>query len=70
MRTFALTVLFFTTLIAHAQSGAPSWLEESLYGNGKINAVIAVVAIIIIGLGIWMFRMDGKLTRMERMIKK
>jgi type IV secretory pathway VirB2 component (pilin) len=48
-----------------AQDAAPSWLEHTLHGNGKINTVVAVVAIIILGLGIWMWRMDRRLRAME-----
>lgn len=45
---------------------APSWIEDSLYRGGKINAVVAVVAVIIIGLAVWMFRMDRRISSMER----
>ena len=48
---------------------APSWLEDSLYRGGKINAVVAVVAVIILGIGLWMFTMDRKLRRLEKMHK-
>ena len=58
MKPTALILLLFTPLIAAAQ--APSWLESSLYSGGKINTVIAVVAVIIIGLSLWMFMMDRR----------
>jgi type IV secretory pathway VirB2 component (pilin) len=45
---------------------APSWLEHSLHGNGKINVVVAVVGLIVLGLGLWMWRMDLRLKRMEQ----
>lgn len=45
---------------------APSWVEDSLYRGGKINAVVAVVAVIIIGLAVWMFRMDRRISRWEK----
>lgn len=66
MKLIALILLMFTPLIAAAQ--APSWLESSLYGGGKINTVIAVVAVIIIGLSLWMFMMDRRLKKMEERI--
>lgn len=65
MRTIALLSLFLFAAAAQAQNAAPTWLEESLYGNGKINAVLAVVTIILLGIGIWMFSMDRRLKRME-----
>jgi type IV secretory pathway VirB2 component (pilin) len=52
MRAFATTALLtLTALNSMAQDAAPSWLEHTLHGNGKINTVVAVVAIIILGLG-------------------
>ena len=66
MRAFASTALLtLTALNSMAQDAAPSWLEHTLHGNGKINTVVAVVAIIILGLGIWMWRMDRRLRAME-----
>jgi uncharacterized membrane protein YdbT with pleckstrin-like domain len=49
-----------------AQSSAPAWLEETMFSSGKINAVVAVVAVIMIGLVSWLIRMDRRLARMER----
>jgi len=54
------------SITASAQNAAPSWLESTLYGSGKINAVVAVVALIISGIGIWMWRMDRRITNLER----
>lgn len=66
MRAFATTALLtLKALNSMAQDAAPSWLEHTLHGNGKINTVVAVVAIIILGLGIWMWRMDRRLRAME-----
>lgn len=71
MRNFSLlTLLVLNTLSAHAQDAAPGWLETTLYGNGKINVVILVVAIILLGIGLWMFSMDRRLRRMEKDLKK
>lgn len=70
MRTLLLLPFLLLGLIARAQEAAPSWLEETLYGNGKINVVLTVVGVIIVGIGAWMFRMDRKLTRMEKQMKK
>lgn len=69
MRTITSLALLLFTLHANAQNAAPSWLEESLYGNGKINTVVIVVSIIFLGIGLWMFSMDRKLSRMEKKLK-
>jgi type IV secretory pathway VirB2 component (pilin) len=65
---FMLCMLF--TLTASASTGAPGWLEESLYATGKFNTVTAVVGIIIAGLAIWMFTMDRKLKKLEEKIQR
>lgn len=70
MRTVLLLPFLILGLAAHAQEAAPSWLEKTLYGNGKINVVLIVVGVIIVGIGAWMFRMDRKLTRLEKQVKK
>ena len=66
MRTLATLPLFLLAGLASAQNAAPGWLEQTLYGNGKINVVVAVVAVIILGIGIWLWRMDRRLTILER----
>jgi type IV secretory pathway VirB2 component (pilin) len=66
MRTFALLCLFLIQSAAHAQASAPSWLEEQLFGHGKGNVVVAVVAVILVGLFTWMFAMDRRLRRLEK----
>lgn len=49
-----------------AQQGQESWLVETMYKSGKIDTVIAVVAVLITGLATWMFVMDRKVSRMEQ----
>lgn len=68
MKLIALLFTFTIPLLATAQ--APSWLESSLYGGGKINTVIAVVAVIVIGLSIWMVMMDRRLRKMEQEVER
>ena len=71
MRALASTALMMLmALNSMAQDAAPSWLEHSLHGSGKINTVVAVVAIIILGLGLWMLRMDRRIKDMEARHRK
>lgn len=70
MRTLLLFALLPASVAAHAQGAAPSWLEDSLHGSGKFNAVTIVVGVIILGIGLWMWSMDRKLRRMEDRMKK
>ncbi|MEO8591139.1 MAG: CcmD family protein [Flavobacteriales bacterium] len=70
MRTLAFLSLLLLAMSAHAQNAAPSWLENTLYGNGKLNTVLIVVSVIIVGIGFWMFTMDRRIKRMEERMKK
>jgi len=74
MRTLhRLSALLIGTLAAagtFAQQPAPDWLEETMYHSGKINTVIAVVAVLLIGLAAWLFSMDRRIKRMEQDLKK
>ncbi len=42
---------------------------DFLRSTGKIYAVVAVIAIIFIGIVIFLFRLDNKLTKLENQIK-
>lgn len=70
MRIRLTCILFFIGLGRAMAQAAPNWLEESLYGNGKINTVVAVVSIIILGIGVWLWMQDRRLSRMEKTIEK
>jgi type IV secretory pathway VirB2 component (pilin) len=62
-------VTFITAALASAgtfaQDPQQGWLVNTLYANGKINVVVAVVAVILAGLSFWMFSMDRRLRKME-----
>lgn len=68
MRTLVLLTTVVMTLAAHGQDGTV--VGDALAGNSKLNVVAAVVAVIILGIGVWMWRMDRKLGRMEEELKK
>lgn len=69
MRDRRLTLLFVAALFplgTFAAGEAPSWLADTLYGSGRMHAVIAVVAVVLLGLAGWMAAFDRRLTRLER----
>lgn len=71
MNTFRTRTLLLLALIpAFAQAQAPSWLEDNLYGGGKMNAVVAVVTLIIAGIGLWLWAQDRRLKRLEEKMNK
>lgn len=53
---------------AHAQD-EPKWLVDTMYGSGKINTVIIVVSVILLGIGFWLYRLDRRIARMENRSK-
>jgi type IV secretory pathway VirB2 component (pilin) len=65
-----LTVLTGLLLSAatFAQDQRQSWLVETMYKSGKINTVIAVVSVVLVGIATWLFLMDRKLSRIEKQI--
>jgi hypothetical protein len=67
MKIIAKTSLTFIFLLmfvfpASAQTG----MEEYFYQSGKIKVVIGVAAIVLIGLLIYLWRLDNRVTRMEK----
>ncbi|HRH38968.1 MAG TPA: hypothetical protein PK760_11510 [Flavobacteriales bacterium] len=68
MRSFARSILLFSSLLApffcHAQA-EQELMRDLLYGSGKINTVIAVVAVLILGISFWLFRLDRRIRSME-----
>ena len=52
--------------VTFAQNGTNSWLVETMYKSGKINAVVAVVAVVLAGLAAWLFSMERRIRRMEQ----
>lgn len=75
MRTKVTSLLILVILLAlpassFAQETAPPWLEETMFASGKINTVLIVVSVVLLGLGGWMFAMDMKLRNLERRLKK
>ncbi|MFZ1685909.1 MAG: hypothetical protein WAU70_00690 [Flavobacteriales bacterium] len=75
MRTKVTSLLIAALLLAapassFAQGTTPDWLEETMFSSGKINTVVAVVSVVLVGLAVWMFAMDMKLRKLEKRIRK
>ncbi len=60
----SLSCLLFTTL-AFAQENKPE-MADVMRSNGKIYVVVAVCLTILIGLFIYVFLLDRKITRLEK----
>jgi CcmD family protein len=58
--TFAFA--FLLSLSTYAQDG----MEEYFYQSGKIKVVVAVAAIVLAGIFVYLFMLDKKVTRLEK----
>ena len=63
--TFLLLLLLsYTTLFAQADQSVE--MADALRGSGKIYVVITTIAIVFIGLAIFLFSMDRRLSKIEK----
>ena len=62
-----ITFLLLVMLTSIGMS-AQSTLDETMHSSGKINVVIAVIAIILLGFFIYLFLIDKKVGRLEKQI--
>ena len=66
MKNIGLLVLAsFLPALAFAQSGG---LDEFFYASGKIRVVIAVASIVLVGIFVYLFRLERKIDRIERKV--
>ena len=61
----ALLLLLLQSTWLFAQEGQPE-MADQMRSNGRIYVVVAVVVTILIGLILYMVRVDRKLTRIEK----
>lgn len=59
---FTLVCLLTLAIPASAQTG----MEEYFYQSGKIKVVIGVASIVMAGLIFYVWRLDNRITRMEK----
>ena len=56
-------VLSFSTLAMHAQDVT---MADTMKSNGKIYVVIAVMLTILVGIVLYLVRLDRKITKLEK----
>lgn len=61
-----IVILQLTFISMATAAGSP---EDFLRSTGKIYSVVAVILVIFIGIVIFLFRLDNKLTKLENQIK-
>lgn len=61
-----LLLLTFSFNAVFAQGGAGVTMDDVLRSNGKIYVVVAIIAIIFLGLAIYLFSIDSRLRKIEK----
>lgn len=64
-----LLLCVFSYLAVFAQPGQVE-MADTFRSSGKIYVVIAIIAIIFIGLAVYLFSMDKRLKKIEKIEKK
>jgi predicted transporter len=59
-------LLLIPGLIMQAQDGQQAEMADVMRSNGRIYVVVAVVVLILIGLILYLVRLDKKITKMEK----
>jgi len=62
-RMIFFTVFIFLTMLAQAQQ---TEMADVMRGNGKIYVVIAVILTILMGVVIYLIRLDKKISKLEK----
>lgn len=62
-RLIIFTAFIFLSLLAQAQNAE---MADVMRGNGKIYVVIAVMLTILLGVVIYLIRLDRKISRLEK----
>lgn len=66
-KIISLLTLFFVFLVAMGQGeDGPVEMADGLRANGKIYVVVTVLVVILLGLFIYLFRLDRKITKLEK----
>ncbi|MBI3509837.1 MAG: hypothetical protein HY064_04175 [Bacteroidetes bacterium] len=65
-----LFVLFASLLNAQSSQGLDEKLYQSLHGHGSLNAVIAVIVVILSILFLALFRIEKKIGKLEQEMKE
>jgi len=59
--------LCFPAIISYAQDdGSKADMADTMRSNGRIYVVVAVVVLILVGLILYLIRLDRKITRLEK----
>jgi len=60
-------LLLFVQLAAFANDGETITMADTMRSNGKIYVVVAVLLTVLLGLFFYVWRLDKKITSLEKM---
>ena len=63
-RLFALLLMLLSSTLLHAQGD--SNMGNTMRSNGRIYVVITVILVILIGLFLYLIRLDRKMSKLEK----
>ncbi len=61
--------LFLLTFVSTTQVLAKDPIDTALHASGKIYLVVGTLAVIFVGIIVYLFTIDNKLTNIENQIK-
>jgi len=64
-KAFLIFILFATALSSYAQTDEVQ-MADGMRANGKIYVVVAVVAVVLLGLFVFLINIDRKISRLEK----
>lgn len=64
------SLFFFLLAFPAGLSAQDIEMADALRQSGKIYVVVAVIAVIFIGLAIYLFSLDKKISKLEKLSKK
>ncbi|MCX6312356.1 MAG: hypothetical protein NT084_12060 [Bacteroidetes bacterium] len=66
----ALALFQSLTINAQPNNSMDEKLFEGLHGHASLNVVVAIIGIILLGLFITLFRLERKVSKLEKQINK
>ena len=70
MKTFLTFLVGFTLSFTASAQANDIEMADQFRADGKIYVVIAVVLLILVGIFIYLFNLDKKVTRLEKEVSK
>ena len=67
-KIFSLLSFTITLFMSQAAFAQDAEMADGMRANGKIYVVVGIILIVLVGLVVYLFTMDKKLTRIEKQL--